>query len=91
LVFDLPDEVLDACGGSWTAAHGLLVPRIEVITNEPDDCSPLPDGKILRETRGRCPTLGESDSMFSAVPLITLLRAFPNAEPTLVVAAAEFA
>jgi len=91
LVFDLPDEVLAACGGGWTAAHGLLVPRMEVITNGPDDCSPLPDGKILRETRGRCPTLGESDSMFSAVPLITWLRAFPNAEPTLVVAAAEFA
>jgi hypothetical protein len=42
LVFDLPDEVLAACGGGSTAVHGLLVPRMEVITNGPDDCSPLP-------------------------------------------------
>jgi hypothetical protein len=91
LVFDLPDEVLAACGGGWTAVHGLLVPRMEVITNGPDDCSPLPDAKILRETRGRCPTLPESDSILPALPPITLLSVFPNAEPTLVVAAAEFA
>jgi hypothetical protein len=76
LVFDLPDEVLAACAEGWTAVHGLLVPRMEVITNGPDDCSPLPDDKILRETRVRCPTLGESNSMFSVVPLITWL--LPN-------------
>jgi hypothetical protein len=79
LVFDLPDEVLATCGEGWTAVHVLLVPRMEVITNGPDDCSPLPDADILREKRGRCPTLGESNSMVTGLSLITWLRAFPNA------------
>jgi hypothetical protein len=91
LVFDLPDEVLVACGEGWTALHRVLVPRMDVISNGPDDCSLLPDADILREARGTCPTLPESDSTLPALPPITLLSVFPNAEPTLVVAAAEFA
>lgn len=39
LVFDLPDEVLAACGEGWTEVHGLLVLRMEVITTGPYDCS----------------------------------------------------
>jgi hypothetical protein len=49
LVFDLSDELLASCSEGWAAMHGLLIPRMDVITKRPDDCSPLADDKVLRE------------------------------------------
>ena len=58
LVFDLPDEVLATCGEGWTAVHVLLVPRMEVITNGPDDCSPFDRCRYLARKTRQVPDFG---------------------------------